>query len=121
MKHNDLDRILSTAEDIVPSSGFVNRVMDAVRLEAATPAPIPFPWKWAIAGLASWAVVLVSFAIALAKAPPVVPSPALVAIFNRAKETGVPWLALALLLAFASVKLSIRLAGSHRSRVLKIS
>jgi hypothetical protein len=121
MRHDDLDRILSTEENIVPSSRFVNSVMDAVRREAATPPPIPFPWKRAITGLAGWAIVLVSFAIALVKAPPVAPSPALVAILDRAKETGAPWIALALVLAFASVKLSTRRAGSHRSRLLKIS
>jgi hypothetical protein len=53
MNDDDLDRILSRQEDIVPSSGFVSNVMDAVRREASAPPPIPFPWKWAIPGLRS--------------------------------------------------------------------
>ena len=48
----DLDRVLAEREEIIPSSGFVASVMEAVREEAAAPAPIPFPWKWALPGLA---------------------------------------------------------------------
>ncbi len=51
MNENDLDRVLSEREEIVPSSGFTASVMDAVQQEAAMPAPIPFPWKWALPGL----------------------------------------------------------------------
>jgi hypothetical protein len=47
-----LDAALSTEQDqILPSSGFADAVMTAVRAEAAAPAPIPFPWKRAIPGL----------------------------------------------------------------------
>lgn len=51
MNEQDLDRVLMETEEIVPSSGFVASVMEAVREEAAAPAPIPFPWKWALPGL----------------------------------------------------------------------
>jgi len=45
-----LDAALSAEQDqILPSSGFADGVMTAVRAEA--PAPIPFPWKRAIPGL----------------------------------------------------------------------
>lgn len=59
MNDHDLDRWLREPEEIVPSSGFVASVMEAVREEAAAPAPIPFPWKWALPGL------IVSVALAL--------------------------------------------------------
>ncbi|MHB1958538.1 MAG: hypothetical protein ACYCO5_05845 [Acidobacteriaceae bacterium] len=56
MNDKDLDRVLREREEIVPSSGFVASVMEAVQQEAAAAAPvpfppIPFPWKWALPGL----------------------------------------------------------------------
>lgn len=51
MRHDDLDRILSAEEEIIPSLGFVSPVMDAVRHDAGAPRPIPFPWKRALPGL----------------------------------------------------------------------
>jgi hypothetical protein len=61
MNNDDLGRILMEREDIVPSSGFVSCVMEAVQQEAAAPAPIPFPWKWALPGL----IVSVALAIGM--------------------------------------------------------
>jgi hypothetical protein len=47
-----LDAALSAGQDqILPSSGFADAVMTAVRAEAAAPAPIPFPWKRAVPGI----------------------------------------------------------------------
>jgi hypothetical protein len=48
---DDLNRTLIESGEIIPSSGFVASVMDAVQQEASVPAPIPFPWKWALPGL----------------------------------------------------------------------
>ncbi|MGC1783150.1 MAG: hypothetical protein WA708_11575 [Acidobacteriaceae bacterium] len=48
---DDLNRTLIESGEIIPSSGFVASVMDAVQEEASAPAPIPFPWKWALPGL----------------------------------------------------------------------
>ena len=61
---DELDRILSEEEQILPSSGFVASVMAAVRHQAATSAPIPFPWRRALPGLAAAAVTLVSLLLA---------------------------------------------------------
>jgi len=121
MRHDDFDRMLSGEEDIVPSSGFVTSVMDAVRREAATPPPIPFPWKWALPGFAAWTLVLVSFLIAVfaqfdqgSVGPSVrVASPEMVIILEGAKNVGVGWIALALLTAWASVTLSMRIVGAR--------
>lgn len=44
--------ILASEEALVPSSGFVNAVMERVREESRVPAPIPFPWKRAVPGIA---------------------------------------------------------------------
>jgi hypothetical protein len=49
MRNDDLDRILCE-EEILPSSGFVGSVMEAVQGELEAP-PIPFPWKRALPGL----------------------------------------------------------------------
>jgi hypothetical protein len=46
-----IDRVLSTDEQLVPSSGFASAVMERVREEAAAPPPIPFPWRRALPGI----------------------------------------------------------------------
>jgi hypothetical protein len=48
---DDLDRIFSADESIVPSSGFARSVMDAVGSAAEEPPPLPFPWIRFAAGL----------------------------------------------------------------------
>jgi hypothetical protein len=56
-----LDAALSAAQDqILPSSGFADAVMTAVRAEAAAPAPIAFPWKRAVPGMVG---VIAAFAL----------------------------------------------------------
>ncbi len=40
-----IDSMLCGEEQLVPSSGFVNAVMAAVREEADVPKPLEFPWK----------------------------------------------------------------------------
>ena len=116
MEH-DLDRILSKDQEILPSSGFVNSVMDSVRREALTPAPIPFPWKRALPGLAS---VVVSLGLLLivggAVFTPGIAAPsqplafpfAYDRILEAARTIRAGWIVLALLLSLASAKLSIR-------------
>lgn len=51
-KPDTLDTILANEQELVPSSGFLARVMDRVQEGAAAPPPIPFPWKRAIPGMA---------------------------------------------------------------------
>src|SRR5208282_839135 len=55
---DEVDRILSREDEILPSSGFAVSVMDAVRREAAAPPPIPFPWKRALPGLVAAGLAL---------------------------------------------------------------
>ena len=52
---DDFDRILSSEDTLEPSSGFENRVMEAVREAAAAPPPLPFPWGRFVLGLVAWA------------------------------------------------------------------
>ncbi|MGO8719598.1 MAG: hypothetical protein ACLQMO_10305 [Acidobacteriaceae bacterium] len=126
MNANDLDRLLMETEEIVPSSGFVASVMQAVREEAAAPAPIPFPWKWALPGL------IVSVALALGLIVPwifrgvhsghsmvaaatVTPHTNLLSMVPHAQiatstVVALEWSGLALLLSFAAVWFSMRIA-----------
>jgi hypothetical protein len=47
----EIDRLLATKEELLPSSGFLASVMERVQQEAALPPPIPFPWKLAVPGI----------------------------------------------------------------------
>ena len=60
-----IDSALSVRDDVIlPSSGFADAVMTAVRHEATAPAPIAFPWKRAIPGFIAAAGAL-AFLIAM--------------------------------------------------------
>ena len=120
MKQDDLDRILSREEEILPSSGFAASVMEAVRQEAAAPAPIPFPWKRALplagaAVLALACVVAAGVALLVRGPAPQAPSaawpPAMTVALAAAKSLQLGWALLALVLSYACVKLSRRLAA----------
>ncbi len=123
--NDEIDRILSREDGILPSSGFAVSVMDAVRREAAAPPPIPFPWKRALPGLIAggFALVLVLVAVVagvarLARASTMVPfSPSLSlpsvapTILQRNLESAAIWTVMALLLTLVSVKISMRFAS----------
>src|ERR1700689_2643739 len=114
----EVDRMLSSEDEILPSSGFAVAVMDAVRREAAAPPPIPFPWKRALPGLVvaglALALVLAAGISELERAlttarfssslPSVVPY-----IFRGGIGSAAMWIAMTLLATLASVKLSLRL------------
>jgi hypothetical protein len=124
MTRNDLDRILSAEDQIVPSSGFATSVMDAVRREAATPPPIPFPWKRALPGFLLGVVVIVGLFVAelLHRTPessapaPAAFSPSQILSAARIAELhadSLGWIAFALLLTLASVIFALRVTGSR--------
>lgn len=127
MKDPELDRILSTEQEIVPSENFARNVMEKVRMEASAPPPIPFPWKRALPGviLCVLAIAAVFVTAVLRPAPqrlPEVSGPSMFTglwanlsglgeLLRAANAGGLGWILLALLLTFVSVKLSLRLAG----------
>ncbi len=120
MSSGEIDRILSRQEEIAPSSGFVASVMEAVRAEASTLAPIPFPWRRAFPGLVAAGVaiaLLTAVSIAQLASKAAGPSAALSSVadansmLTAASHYGVGWVLLTFLIAFISVKLSMRLAG----------
>jgi hypothetical protein len=118
MNQEDLERMLSSEENIVCSSGFVANVMDAVERAASTPAPIPFPWKYVIPGLMASLIALVSF-VSLAfgnfnvsstgpAIPTLAPIPA--GLVESLKAFDAAWIAVALLVSATSVIFSMRIA-----------
>jgi hypothetical protein len=54
-----IDRILSSEDPIMPSSGFMAGVMGAVEEADSAPPPLPFPWRRFILGVIA---ILVSVA-----------------------------------------------------------
>lgn len=122
---DEMDRILSREDEILPSSGFAVSVMDAVRREAAAPPPIPFPWKRALPGLViaglTLAVVLVAGIVAMVQlgrtstaAQFSLPS-GMPPIFSLhpGVESAAIWTGVTLLATLVSVKLSMRLASGR--------
>ena len=118
-----MDRILSKQDEIQPSSGFAASVMEAVHREAAAPPPIPFPWKRALplGALAAIALILTVVAAVFAATHPssgtLAPNLSLRPVHGLFSENGLgsalAWTGVALLAAFVSVKLSMRLAGTR--------
>jgi len=112
--------VLSREEEILPSSGFAASVMSAVQREAAAPPPIPFPWKRALPGLVvavlTLALLLVAAIVGIVQlarmpgsGPLSAPLPSVLTStleLQRNAGSAVTWSALALLVAFVSVKFS---------------
>jgi hypothetical protein len=118
MRHDDLDRILSKEEEILPSSGFTASIMEAVRREAAAPPPIPFPWKPALPGLIVSGLALVwairEGVVQVIRGSVAAPLPTsfwrtLTSITESGRTVAAGWIVLVLLLSFVSVKFSMRL------------
>lgn len=121
---DELDRVFSRADEIVPSSGFAMSVMDAVRreAEASEPTPLPpiaFPWLRALpifAALSAVGVMLVAGLVEILRAPAATESGPLLppAATQMLLQINAGWLALALALALLSTLFSIRFAVGKR-------
>lgn len=121
---DELDHMLSRKDEIMPSSGFVSSVMDAVRREAAAPDPAPFPplaFPWVRAlpvflALAAVIAMLITGFVELLHMPVAATSGPLLspAVEHALAQINAGWLALALLLAFFSMFFSIRFAAGKR-------
>jgi hypothetical protein len=112
----EIDRVLATEEELIPSSGFMVSVMERVQEEAAVPPPIPFPWKRAVpgillaAGVFGWgAVELIRSGVPMPHSIPLTVPNLTVAHVHSVESAG--WVALALGISLASWLLSRRLAG----------
>jgi hypothetical protein len=124
MMEDELDRMLAKHDEIVPSSGFVMSVMDAVRREAQVhdPAPLPplgFPWMRAapvFIGLAAALVMLLVASVEIARMPiAAVSGPLLSPIVRQLLvQANAGWIVGALLLTFFSTLFSMRFAVGRR-------
>lgn len=65
MTPDDLDRVLSTDDNLEPSSDFVMNVMAAVRLSDVEPPALTFPWLRFMAGLTASSVMAAAGTILL--------------------------------------------------------
>lgn len=115
MERDDLDRFM-TDDEIVPSSGFTVRVMDAVRLEAATPPAIPFPWARALPGIVAAAVALIAviasfFTAGRAGIEP--PAPVVASAVNATAGSETVWVVVVLLLSAVPAVWSLRITRGH--------
>jgi hypothetical protein len=120
MTDDDLDHLLGSHDHIVPSSGFTDAVMTAVRHEAWKTPPLRFPWtRAALGALIAGLVVVLSVASGLIRPATVgsaVPGVVgigelLTAIGYAASRLRLGWMALALLLTLVSIELSSHLAS----------
>ncbi|HKF50588.1 MAG TPA: hypothetical protein VKB38_24705 [Terracidiphilus sp.] len=120
MKHGEIDNILASEEELVPSSGFLGAVMHRVEEEASAPPPIPFPWKRALPGIVlalavlAWGTVtLVRYALEAGSGFTMsLPDMHLAAPVARPVEQAA-WVVGALIISAASWLLSRRLAGGR--------
>lgn len=122
MRNEDLDHVLSSEQEIIPSSGFVDSVMDAVRRDASAPPPIPFPWKRALPGLFAACCALVSIFVmgvepftrgTKAQPVPVELWSAFALVVQVWRATDASWIILALILSVALVKFSTLLISDQ--------
>ena len=124
-EEEEMNRLLSRDDEILPSSGFAASVMQAVRREAAAPPPIPFPWKRALPGVVVAGLVLARILVvgisdisrlisASASPQPSTSSPSILPfLLPRTMESPVGWIVLGLLIAFLSTKLSMRFGSGE--------
>jgi len=107
---DDIDRVLSNEDSIVPSSGFAASVMEAVRRDAETPAPIPFPWKRALPGLVSCVGALITLLVVVFSRTGrgTELSNGLDRMVHTANNAGAGWIALALVVSLVSVIVGTR-------------
>jgi hypothetical protein len=100
MKPEDVDRVLSEEADIVPSSGFVAAVMEAVTAEATAP-PLTFPWKRAVPLVAAFPALLLWLAFMLTGPEVTTPGPGPVDWFETIVPMATGWVAAGLVMTAA--------------------
>lgn len=116
---DDLERLLADEEKIVPSSGFMASVMQAVEREAAAPPPLPFPWLRALPGLLAMIAI---WALAAWQGSSVLSDPVEIEVFagqmrqvtTFAVSIGLHWILLSVVITVVSMTLPL---GFVRGRV----
>jgi hypothetical protein len=128
MTDRELDQILGSEPEVVPSSAFAGSVMRSVRRKATTPPPLAFPWLCAApAALIFGFILAVLIAVPLAESSePAAPALgfgwfdwSLVGTWLRTalgllNSIATAWIAAALLLTVACVVVPLRLVRGRR-------
>ena len=108
MRPEDLERVLFSEDDIVPSSGFVASVMETV-IEDATAPPLTFPWRRAWPLAATVVALLVCLVIESFTVQAPGPGLDVYAWFQTVVPMATGWVAAGLLMAIAVTGWSLRL------------
>jgi hypothetical protein len=111
----------ASADELAPSSGFVQSVMESIQAQAAEPPPIAFPWRRILPGsvaiLCSALVFVVVFLRHGGHAPTLpVPSAAQLAHLTLAislspRDMTLCWIGVAACLSVAAIATSFHLTG----------
>jgi hypothetical protein len=120
---DELDRMLRTHmnasdEQLTPSSGFTQSVMDAIREETTAPSPIPFPWKRLLPAAIALLCAMIGLGVFAGRHTPALPqalSPgSLDFAISTSTATNLLWIALAIGLSLITATLSFKLATGRR-------
>ena len=120
---DELDRMLrthmnATSEQLTPSSGFTQSVMDAIREEATALPPIPFPWKRLLPAAIALLCAIIGLIIFAGRHAPPLPSAlspgSINFAINTPTATNLLWIALAIGLSLITATVSYKLAAGRR-------
>jgi hypothetical protein len=120
---DELDHMLRThmnasTEQLTPSSGFTQSVMDAIREEATAPPPIPFPWKRLFPAAIALLCAIIGLAMFAGRQTPALPQAlslgSLNLVISTPTATNLMWIALAIGLSLVTATLSFKLAAGRR-------
>ena len=122
MLDDRMDRLLAKHDEIVPSSGLTNAVMEAVRREAETPPPLAFPLWRALPGWVAVAIAMVLAFAGIVRGPRVPTMDGIVAPISSAvmawlviwAKGGGTWILLGLVVSFVAVKVSLSAVSGKR-------
>jgi hypothetical protein len=110
MGDDDLERILSNEEQVIPSAGFGIAVMDAIRRDSTVPPPIPFPWKRILPAVLVAMFIVVALSIAGITLFIDYQLNQLIRWPKPRNAVGAAWIALSLIVTSVAVRLSMRFA-----------
>lgn len=120
-----VERLLVTrhrGDEITPSSGFVDAVMDAVRQDARVPPPIPFPWVRALPWFVGVVITLVAVMIGAFQAATSTPAasftapPAIASMLNAATRPAGIWTTVGVLISLVTTVAALRMGARLERR-----